>query len=325
VNVVILAAGQGKRMHSDMPKVLHALAGKPLLAHVLDAARELAPISICIVYGHGGDAVREAFSSGAAPAPVWVLQEPQLGTGHAVMQALPHLLDGAPTLVLYGDVPLIRSATLKRLHAAAGAGLGLLTVELDDPHGYGRIVRKNDAVTGIVEQKDATPREQAIREVNTGVMIAPTEKLKSWLARLSNDNAQREYYLTDVVALAVADGVPVATAQPHAAWETLGVNSRNQLAELERIHQRNLAGQLMGRGVTLADPARIDVRGGLACGRDCTIDVNCVFEGEVILGDRVSVGPNSVIRNARIAAGTRIEPFCHIEDADIGERCRVGP
>ena len=334
MNVVILAAGQGKRMHSDIPKVLHALAGKPLLAHVIDAARALSPRRICVVYGHGGEAVLEAFAapSGAGRAAsgdpdriTWVLQEPQLGTGHAVMQAAAHLEDSVPTLVLYGDVPLIRAATLKRLCAAAGAGVAVLTVDLEDPQGYGRIVREVGAISRIVEQKDASPTEQALREVNTGIMIAPTPQLKSWLARLSNDNAQREYYLTDIVALAVADGVSVSSAQPHAVSETLGVNSRNQLAELERAHQAHLAGELMGRGVTLADPARIDVRGHLACGRDVAIDVNCVFEGNVTLGDRVSIGAHCVLRNVRIAAGTRIEPFCHMEDADIGAGCRIGP
>jgi len=326
VNVVILAAGHGKRMHSDIPKVLHPLAGKPLLGHVIDAARELSPQRICVVYGHGGDAVREALATGGATEGiVWVLQQPQLGTGHAVIQALPHLIDGVPTLVLYGDVPLIRAATLKRLCAASGAGLAVLTVELADPHGYGRIVRKAGAIERIVEQKDANSAEQAIREVNTGIMVAPTPKLKAWLTKLKNDNAQREYYLTDIVALAVADGVSVASAQPHAVWETLGVNSRNQLAELERVHQANVAGALMGRGVTLADPARLDVRGQLECGRDVTIDINCVFEGEVSLGDRVSIGANCILKNVRVAAGTRIEPFCHMEDADIGANSRLGP
>jgi len=333
VNIVILAAGQGKRMHSDIPKVLHALAGRPLLGHVIDAARELEPQHICVVYGHGGETVREAFAAHPKeghPTPIsWVLQEPQLGTGHAVLQALPHLKDSVPTLVLYGDVPLIRAATLKRLCAAAGAGMAVLTVELDDPQGYGRIVREggteSGAISRIVEQKDASPAEQAIREVNTGMMVVPTPKLKNWLAQLSNDNAQREYYLTDVVALAVADGVSVASAQPHDASETLGVNSRNQLAQLERVYQAHVAGELMGRGVTLADPARIDVRGRLACGRDVAIDVNCVFEGSVDLGDRVSIGAQCVLKNVRVAAGTRIEPFCHMEDADVGANCRIGP
>ena len=334
VNVVILAAGQGKRMHSDTPKALHALAGKPLLGHVIDAARELSPQRICVVYGHGGESVRDAFAGrDGAEMITWVLQAPQLGTGHAVMQALPHLEGSVPTLILYGDVPLIRAATLKRLCAAAGAGMAVLTVLLDDPRGYGRVVREAGAITGaisgaiarVVEQKDASPAEQAIREVNTGIMVVPTARLKSWLARLSNDNAQREYYLTDIVALAVADGVAVSSAQPHAVSETLGVNSRNELAALERVHQAHIAGELLGRGVGLADPARIDVRGHLACGRDVAIDVNCVFEGGVTLGDRVSIGANCVLKNVRIAAGTRIEPYCHMEDADIGANCRDGP
>jgi len=333
VNVVILAAGQGKRMHSDTPKVLHALAGRPLLAHVIDAALELEPQRICVVYGHGGEAVREALAASTelrATTPItWVLQEPQLGTGHAVQQTLPHLIDGVPTLVLYGDVPLIRAATLRRLCAAAGAGMAVLTVELEDPKGYGRIVREggtaSGAVSRIVEQKDASPFEQAIREVNTGMMVVPTPKLKSWLTQLRNDNVQREYYLTDIVALAVADGVAVSSAQPHDVSETLGVNNRNQLAQLERAFQAHVAGELMGRGVTLADPARIDVRGRLACGRDVAIDINCVFEGNVDLGDRVSIGAQCVLKNVRVAAGTRIEPFCHMEDADIGANCRIGP
>ena len=316
-------------MHSDTPKVMHALAGKPLLAHVIDAARELSPQRICVVYGHGGEAVRDAFAGRDGGEMItWVLQAPQLGTGHAVLQALPHLSGSAPTLVLYGDVPLIRAATLKRLCAAAGTGMAVLTVEQDNPHdtvGYGRVVRKAGTIMRIVEQKDASPAEQAIREVNSGIMVVPTPKLKSWLARLSNDNAQREYYLTDIVALAVADGVAVSSAQPHAVSETLGVNSRNELAALERVHQAHIAGELMGRGVGLADPARIDVRGHLACGRDVAIDVNCVFEGAVTLGDRVTIGANCVLRNVRIAAGTRIEPYCHVEDADIGANCRVGP
>ena len=322
MNVVILAAGQGKRMHSDLPKVLHRLAGRSLLAHVVAAARTLEPERIVVVYGHGGEAVRASISDADL---VWVKQEPQLGTGHALMQAMPHLRASAAILILYGDVPLIRAATLKHLCAAAGAGLALLTVELDDPRGYGRIVRREGAVERIVEQKDASPAEQSIREINTGIMAVPGEKLRDWLARLSNDNAQREYYLTDIVALAAADGMTVATAEPHHAWETLGVNSRNQLAELERIHQRGVAGELMGRGVSLADPARIDVRGDLACGRDVTIDVNCIFEGVVVLGDRVTIGAHCLLRNVKVAQGTRIEPFCHMEDAQIGADCRIGP
>ncbi len=322
MNVVILAAGLGKRMHSDLPKVLHPLAGKPLLAHVVATARSLKPGLICIVYGHGGERVRAAL---AQDDLIWAKQEPQLGTGHALAQALPHLNPKVPTLVLYGDVPLIRAETLRSLCQAAGKGAALLTVELDDPHGYGRIIRSRGAVRRIVEEKDATKAERALREINTGIMVLPTARMKTWLAGLRNKNAQKEYYLTDVIAAAVADKVPVSSTRPGAAWETLGVNSKAQLAELERTFQRNVAAALMQDGVTLADPARIDVRGSLACGRDVAIDVNCVFEGETVLGDGVSVGANCVLSNVKVAAGARIEPFCHLQEADIGARCRIGP
>ena len=322
MNVVILAAGQGKRMHSDLPKVLHPLAGRPLLAHVIATARGLDPGVICIVYGHGGEAVREAI---AEPGLIWAKQEPQLGTGHALAQALPHLNPKLPTLVLYGDVPLTRAQTLRDLCRAAGKGLALLTVELADPHGYGRIVRSRGSIKRIVEEKDASPAERALREINTGIMVLPTARLKAWLAGLKNKNAQNEYYLTDVVVAAVKDKVPVHSAHPVAAWETLGVNSKAQLAELERVFQAQTAAALMQQGVTLADPARIDVRGSLACARDVAIDVNCVFEGEVVLGAGVSVGANCVLRDVKVAAGTRIEPFCHLQQADIGARCRIGP
>jgi bifunctional UDP-N-acetylglucosamine pyrophosphorylase/glucosamine-1-phosphate N-acetyltransferase len=323
VNVVILAAGQGKRMRSDLPKVLHPLAGRPLLAHVLATARALAPERICVVYGHGGERVREALADDSV---TWVRQAPQLGTGHALQQALPQLGAATQTLVLYGDVPLTRPQTLARLRDAAGSdGVAVLTVELADPTGYGRIVREGGAVRRIVEQKDATVAERAIREVNTGIMVLPTARLAGWLGRLRDDNAQREYYLTDVIALAVADGVSVTAAQPETVAETMGVNSKGQLAELERIYQRAVATTLMDDGVSLADPARIDVRGRLQCGRDVAIDVNCVFEGEVVLGDRVSVAANCVLRNARVGADTRVEPFCHVEEADVGAGCRIGP
>jgi bifunctional UDP-N-acetylglucosamine pyrophosphorylase/glucosamine-1-phosphate N-acetyltransferase len=322
VNIVILAAGPGKRMHSSTPKVLHRLAGRAMLAHVFDTAKQLSPKVVCVVYGHGGEHVREAVGDNGA---VWVMQEPQLGTGHAVMQAAPHLDERWPTLVLYGDVPLIRAETLKQLIQAAGKGLGLLTATLDSPTGYGRILRNGKKVVGIVEEKDANARQRALREINTGIVVAPTKKLKSWLAKLQNNNAQKEYYLTDIVALATKERVPVAPVQAGAAWETLGVNSRGQLAELERIYQRKLADALMEQGVALADPSRCDVRGNLACGRDVAIDVNCVFEGKVELGDRVSVGASCVLKDVMVAAGTRIEPFCHLEDADIGADCRIGP
>ena len=323
MNVVVLAAGMGKRMRSDLPKVLHPLAGKPLLAHVLDCARSLSPNRIVVVYGHGGERVPAAL---AAADLQWALQDPQLGTGHAVMQAAPLLDDRVPTLVLYGDVPLTSRETLARLVEAAGTSrLALLTVELDDPAGYGRIVRDGARILRIVEHRDADDATRAIREVNTGILVAPTAALKRWLGALSNDNAQREYYLTDIVAAAVADGVEVVGTHPAAVWETLGVNSKAQLAELERTHQRNVAGRLMDEGVTLADPARIDVRGRLACGRDVEIDVNCVFEGEVTIGDGARVGANCVIRDARIGTGARILPFTHIDGASVGADARIGP
>ena len=322
MNIVILAAGPGKRMHSSTPKVLHRLAGRAMLAHVFDAAKQLSPKVICVVYGHGGERVREAVDENGV---IWVMQEPQLGTGHAVMQAAPHLDERWPTLVLYGDVPLIRAETLKQLVEATGKGLGLLTATLDRPTGYGRILRSGKKVVGIVEEKDANARQRALREINTGIVVAPTKKLKSWLAKLQNHNAQKEYYLTDIVALATKERVSVTAIQAGAAWETLGVNSRAQLAELERIYQRKLAAALLEQGVALADPSRCDVRGSLACGRDVAVDVNCVFEGEVKLGDGVSVGANCVLKDVTVGAGTRVEPFCHLEDADIGADCRIGP
>ncbi len=327
LNVTILAAGQGKRMHSDLPKVLHPLAGKALLAHVLDTARTLGAEHIRVVYGHGGEQVRAALD---APDITWVVQEPQLGTGHAVLQALPGAVLSAPTesstLVLYGDVPLIRASTLQRLiETAAGGSLALLTAQVDKPQGYGRIVRVEGRVTRIVEEKDADDAERAIREINTGILVAPTAALQRWLPTLGNRNAQGEYYLTDIVALAVAEGMPVATAHPDAVWETEGVNSKVQLAMLERVHQRNIAERLMESGVTLSDPARIDVRGELHCGRDVGIDINCLFEGRVELADGATVGANCVLKNCRIGAGARIAPFCHIEEAVVGPDSIVGP
>lgn len=323
MNVVILAAGMGKRMQSALPKVLHPLAGKPLLSHVIETARALSPSKLCVVYGHGGEAVPQSVPSTDI---AFAKQEPQLGTGHAVMQAIPHLDDDEPTLVLYGDVPLTTAASLRRLLDSAGKDkLAILTIDLDNPTGYGRIVRNGGDIVSIVEQKDASEAQRAIREVNTGILVAPTAMLKRWLNTLSNDNAQGEYYLTDIVARAVADGVTVVSAQPAAEWETLGVNSKVQLAELERIHQRNLAGALLEQGVTIADPARIDIRGKLSCGRDVSIDVSCVFEGTVEIEDGVSIGAHCVIRNARIARGASIKPFCHIEDAVIGADSAIGP
>ena len=324
MNIVILAAGTGKRMRSALPKVLHPLAGRPLLAHVIDTARALKPTRLVVVVGHGAEAVRQAV---AAPDVQFAAQEQQLGTGHAVQQALPLFDPSEPTLVLYGDVPLTRASTLQALTDRAGrGGYGVLTVTLDDPSGYGRIVRdQHGKVSRIVEQKDATPEQLKIAEINTGIIVAPTERLGGWLAALKNDNAQGEFYLTDAVEMAIEAGLEVVTTQPDEEWETLGVNSKQQLAELERIHQHNVAETLLVAGVTLADPARIDVRGTLECGRDVSIDVNCVFEGRVTLADNVTVGPNCVIRNATIGAGTRVDAFTHIEGAEVGANVVLGP
>ena len=323
LNIVILAAGKGTRMYSDLPKVLHPLAGKALLGHVLDTARKLKPAHLCVVYGYGGDAVPNAL---AADDIAWALQAEQLGTGHAVKQALPHLDPQGVTLVLYGDVPLTRESTLQRLLEHAGADrLAVLTAHFANPTGYGRIVRDGGKVTRIVEQKDANGTELAITEINTGIIAAPTAKLAQWLGSLSNNNAQGEYYLTDTIAMAVADGLEVTTAHPHHEWEVLGINSKLQLAELERIHQRNIAHALAGAGTHIMDPKRLDVRGELSCGRDVVIDVNCVFEGKVALGDRVEIGANCVLKNVTVAEGTKIQPFTHIEDAMVGAECRIGP
>jgi bifunctional UDP-N-acetylglucosamine pyrophosphorylase/glucosamine-1-phosphate N-acetyltransferase len=329
MNVVILAAGMGKRMQSALPKVLHPLAGKPLLQHVIDTARLLRPSKLCVIYGHGGAAVPEMVAALATSGEVPIdtaLQQPQLGTGHAVMQAVPQLDENAPTLVLYGDVPLTTADSLRRLVDAAGSDkLGILTVEQANPFGLGRIVRENGRIVRIVEEKDANEAQRAIREINSGIMSIPTRHLKRWLAALSNNNAQGEYYLTDIVAQAVTDGVEVVSASPAGEWEVAGVNSKVQLAELERRHQLNIANALLEKGVTLMDPARIDVRGELVCGRDVTIDVGCVFEGRVELADGVTVGPHCVLVNAQVGAGAQIKPFCHIEQATVGPKSQIGP
>ena len=324
LNIAILAAGQGKRMRSSLPKVLHPLAGRPLLAHVLDTARKLAADRICVVYGHGGDAVRKRFPE---PDLAWALQDPPLGTGHALAQALPQLGAHGVTLVLFGADPLARVETLKTVvaHARQGA-LSLLTIELDEPTGYGRIVRGPDGkVQAVVEQKDATLAQRAIREINCGVMAAPTAAFARWLAAVDNRNASGEYYLTDVIALAVQESTPVETTFAVNITETLGVNTMRELALLERLFQRTQADALLDAGITLADPDRIDVRGTLDCGEDVAIDVGCVFEGTVRLASGVSVGAHCVFKNVTVGAGTQVLPFSYLEDATIGANCRVGP
>jgi bifunctional UDP-N-acetylglucosamine pyrophosphorylase / glucosamine-1-phosphate N-acetyltransferase len=332
LTIVIMAAGKGTRMKSAQPKVLHRLAGASLLQHVLDTAAGLVAARTIVVTGHGAEAVEAAVRGEGLR---FVRQQPQLGTGHAVQQALPWLPDKGITLILNGDVPLIEADTARALVSACdGSRVALLTIELADAGGYGRVVRGDaagrDATEGgrihaIVEHKDATPAERAIREVYTGMMALPTALLRRWLGALRNDNAQGEYYLTDIVAMAVADGVPVVAVQPRHEAEVLGVNSPAQLADLERRYQRLRAEALMEAGVRLADPARFDVRGELACGSDIEIDVGCIFEGKVELGDGVRIGAHCVIANARIDAGAQIHPFSHIDGAHVGAQARVGP
>jgi bifunctional UDP-N-acetylglucosamine pyrophosphorylase / glucosamine-1-phosphate N-acetyltransferase len=334
VDVVVMAAGKGTRMKSRTPKVLHKLGGRPLIAHVIATAQALNARRTIVITGHGAEDVeawlRDAATRQGRPAPDFVRQEPQLGTGHAVQQVVPVLPDDGIALILNGDVPLIRPETLQALvDKCGGERLALLTIEMADPTGYGRIVRSGEAVQAIVEHKDASHAQRAIREVYTGFMAAPAAQLKRWLARLTNDNAQREYYLTDVVQLAAADGCPVVAAKASEQVEVDGVNSPLQLAQLERAYQLRQATALMGEGVRFADPARFDLRGTLACGQDVEIDVNCVFEGEVTLGDDVRIGPNCVIANARIAAGAVLQAYTHIDGeqagVEVGEGALIGP
>ncbi|MGM0431030.1 MAG: bifunctional UDP-N-acetylglucosamine diphosphorylase/glucosamine-1-phosphate N-acetyltransferase GlmU [Pseudomonadota bacterium] len=324
LRVVILAAGKGTRMRSDLPKVLHKVANKPMVEHVIDTARSLKPDAINLIYGHGGNQLQQAI---AGDDLTWVEQREQLGTGHAVQQVIPHLKSNEKVIILYGDVPLLTESTLiKLVTASANTSLGLLTMTLAEPTGYGRIVRnERRSVTGIVEQKDANAQQLAINEVNTGIMIADSDKLKAWLEQLSNDNAQKEYYLTDIVEMAARDGVNIATAQPDNAQEVEGANNRQQLASLERALQQRQAEELMTQGVTLIDPARFDCRGKLSAGSDVTIDINAVFEGNVVLGDRVVIEPNCVIRNSVIGDDTVIRANSHIEDAKVAKGCKVGP
>jgi bifunctional UDP-N-acetylglucosamine pyrophosphorylase/glucosamine-1-phosphate N-acetyltransferase len=324
LSIIILAAGQGTRMRSAIPKVLHRIGGKPLLEHVIETAAGMGPRSVQVVYGHGGGAVPEALRRHQV---VWVEQSVQLGTGHAVAQALPAVGDDQLVLILYGDVPLISGETLARLCALADDNaLGLLTAELDGPQGYGRILRgAAGQVTGIVEEKDASELQRALTEINTGFLAAPAHRLKTWIQALDNVNAQGEYYLTDVIGLAVADGVAVRTVSPPDSAEIRGVNNRLQLAELERAYQRREANRLMLAGVTLRDPGRFDLRGRLTAGTDVCIDVDVVLEGEVRLGDRVSIGPGCFIRNAVIGDDVDVQPHCVIEDARVGAAARIGP
>ncbi|OFS83126.1 Bifunctional protein GlmU [Oligella urethralis] len=327
LTIVILAAGMGKRMQSDLPKVLHKLAGKPMLAHVIESAKQLKPAQIAVVVGHGADTVKAAFDKQKDLA--FALQQPQQGTAHAVQQAEPLFVGDAEsdkTLILYGDVPLVQAETLSRLIEAAGDGVAVLTEFLDDPSGYGRIIRDAQGnVSRIVEHKDASEEELQTKEVNTGILCAPTKQLKTWLSKIDNNNAQGEYYLTDVIGLAVGDGVTVSAAQPAASWETLGVNSRIQQVELERAWQEEQARRLLAQGVTLADNKRIDIRGTLSCGRDVFIDVGCVFEGEVELADGVHIGPYCILKNVKVAKEAKIEAYSHLEQADLAEQCKVGP
>jgi bifunctional UDP-N-acetylglucosamine pyrophosphorylase/glucosamine-1-phosphate N-acetyltransferase len=341
MNIVILAAGQGKRMKSALPKVLQTLAGKPLLQHVLNTALSIqgkaskqGPI---VVVGHGAADVKEFLANVSKVDPIFskvstVLQAEQKGTGHALLQALPKLDLQEPTLVLYGDVPLTSKKTLNKLAKLADGARGkdcalaLLTQNLSNPSGYGRIVRDaDDSVQEIVEEKDATLVQKAIKEINTGIMVLPSNSLKKWLKALSSSNAQGEYYLTDVIAMAVKDGVPIRTTQADDEFETIGVNSRDQLAALERLHQLNIANQLMDAGVSLADPARIDVRGSLECGTDISIDVGCVFEGSVTVASGTKIGPYCVIRNSVIGKGVVIHAYSHIDGAKVGQQSIIGP
>jgi bifunctional UDP-N-acetylglucosamine pyrophosphorylase / glucosamine-1-phosphate N-acetyltransferase len=322
LNIVILAAGKGTRMHSNTPKVLHQIGGAAILAHVIACAKALNPQKIIVVYGFGGEIVREAF---AHENIIWVKQAEQQGTGHAVQQAAPYLDAGANTLILLGDVPLVNVDACKKLIEQANNKLAILSFNKADPTGYGRIVRNNESVIAIVEHKDATDAQRKIIEVNTGIMAMPNAQLTKWLSRLSNNNAQGEYYLTDIVEFAVSDKVEVVAEITADEWSVTGINSKVDLAQIEREYQTRFANKLLQQGVTLRDPARLDVRGNLTCGRNVEIDVNCVFEGDVSLADNVKISANCVIKNATILDNVQILPFTHIDDAQIGANSRIGP
>ncbi|MFS6937808.1 bifunctional UDP-N-acetylglucosamine diphosphorylase/glucosamine-1-phosphate N-acetyltransferase GlmU [Neisseria animaloris] len=321
LHIVILAAGKGTRMYSKLPKVLHEIGGEPMVQRVIDTAQSLNPQSICVVIGHGKEQVLARVERDVN----WVEQTEQLGTGHAVKMALPHLPKEGRTLVLYGDVPLTDADTLQKLLDAAGNEVGLLTDVLDDPTGYGRIIREGGKVVAIVEEKDADAAQKAVKETNTGILVLPNAKLEGWLNSLSSNNAQGEYYLTDLIALANSDGIAVHPVQVSASYLAAGVNNKVQLAELERIFQNNQAQALLKAGITLRDPARFDLRGRLKHGQDVVIDVNVVIEGDVELGDDVEIGAHCVIKNAKIASGTQIAPFSHLEGCEVGEDARIGP
>lgn len=323
LSIVILAAGKGKRMYSSLPKVLHPVGGKPMLQHVIGVAQQLYPQQVIVVYGHGGIQVRAACAE--EENVLWVEQPAQLGTGHAVQQVLPVLPSCGKTLVLYGDVPLIQLETLCLLIGEAQQDVGLLTDVLDDPTGYGRIVREQNHIVAIVEEKDCSPAQKVIKEVNTGIMLLPNSHLKTWLGQLSNQNAQGEYYLTDVIAQATHDQISVHGLTTNNHWEVAGVNNKKQLAELERVFQRNQAEKLMEAGVMLADPSRLDIRGTIEHGCDVFIDVNVVLEGNVILGDEVSIGANCLLKDVSIGSGTTIEPFSHLVGATVDQSCKIGP
>jgi len=323
LSIIILAAGQGTRMRSDLPKVLQPLAGRPLLSHVLDCCKALSADDICVVYGHGADAVQSVF----ADEPLrWALQAEQLGTGHAMQKAMPETPDQNRVLVLFGDVPLLMPETLSTLLSETPVDhVAVLTVDMDDPSGYGRIIRERGRVSSIVEEKDAGVDEKAVREINTGVMLSPADKLKVWLKDLSNDNAQGEYYLTDVIAMAVNDKVEVHGIKASSPVEVMGINDKKQLAEAERALQMRRVDKLMQAGVGLADPARVDIRGTLTCGKDVFIDINAVFEGHVELGDGTKIESNNLIRDSKLGAGTVVHSNCHLEGATTGSNCEIGP
>ena len=323
MSVVILAAGKGTRMYSDLPKVLHTLAGKPMVQHVIDAAKHLGARNVNLVYGHGGDLLKSTLSDDSL---TWVLQAEQLGTGHAMQQAAPHFADDEDILMLYGDVPLISVETLERLRSAKPqGGIGLLTVKLDNPTGYGRIVRTGGDVVGIIEQKDATAEQLAINEINTGILIANGGDMKRWLGKLTNNNAQGEYYITDIIALAHQEGRKIEAVHPARISETEGVNNRLQLSALERVYQAEQAEKLLLAGVMLRDPARFDLRGNLQHGRDVIIDTNVIIEGQVQLGNRVKIGTGCVIKNSVIGDDCEISPYSVVEDAELASACTIGP